>query len=111
MAHRVAEEVDVELDDIWLYIARQSGSIVIVGKGQPEDVHRLFIGEHGLRELSYVVSDDLFREYQILETPYAVLLDQMGRVAVRRGLKTLPIWNCSCAQATSISQRSQASLV
>jgi plasmid stabilization system protein ParE len=32
MAHRVAEEVDVELDDIWLYIARQSGSIEIAGK-------------------------------------------------------------------------------
>jgi toxin ParE1/3/4 len=32
MAHRVAEEVDVELDDIWLYIARQSGSIEIADK-------------------------------------------------------------------------------
>ena len=32
MAHRVAEEVDVELDDIWLYIARQSGSIDIADK-------------------------------------------------------------------------------
>jgi len=32
MAHRVAEEVDVELDDIWLYIALQSGSIEIADK-------------------------------------------------------------------------------
>jgi plasmid stabilization system protein ParE len=32
MAHRVAEEVDVELDDIWLYIAKQSGSIEIADK-------------------------------------------------------------------------------
>jgi toxin ParE1/3/4 len=32
MAHRVAEEVDVELDDIWLYIARQSGNIEIADK-------------------------------------------------------------------------------
>lgn len=32
MAHRVAEEVDVELDDIWLYIAKQSGRIEIADK-------------------------------------------------------------------------------
>jgi toxin ParE1/3/4 len=32
MAHRVAEEVDVELDDIWLYVARQSGSVEIADK-------------------------------------------------------------------------------
>jgi toxin ParE1/3/4 len=32
MAHRVAEEVDAELDDIWLYIAKQSGSIEIADK-------------------------------------------------------------------------------
>jgi toxin ParE1/3/4 len=29
MAHRVAEDVDLELDDIWLYIAKQSSSIEI----------------------------------------------------------------------------------
>ena len=29
MAHRVAEDVDLELDDIWLYIAKQSNSIEI----------------------------------------------------------------------------------
>jgi plasmid stabilization system protein ParE len=29
MAHRVAEDVDLELDDIWLYIAKQSSSIDI----------------------------------------------------------------------------------
>jgi plasmid stabilization system protein ParE len=29
MAHRVAEDVDLELDDIWLYPAKQSGSIDI----------------------------------------------------------------------------------
>ena len=27
MAHRVAEEVDFELDDIWLYLAKQSVSV------------------------------------------------------------------------------------
>ena len=32
MAHRVAEDVDLELDDIWLYIAKQSGSIEIADK-------------------------------------------------------------------------------
>lgn len=32
MAHRVAEEVDAELDGIWLYIAKQSGSIEIADK-------------------------------------------------------------------------------
>lgn len=29
MAHRVAEDVDLELDDIWLYVAKQSSSIEI----------------------------------------------------------------------------------
>jgi hypothetical protein len=29
MAHSVAVHVNVELDDIWLYIAKQSASIVI----------------------------------------------------------------------------------
>lgn len=29
MAHRVAEDVDLELDDIWLYVAKQSSSIDI----------------------------------------------------------------------------------
>ena len=32
MAHRVAEEVDLELDDIWLYTAKQSGSVEIADK-------------------------------------------------------------------------------
>jgi hypothetical protein len=32
MAHRVAEEVNVELDDIWLYVAKESGSIAIADK-------------------------------------------------------------------------------
>jgi toxin ParE1/3/4 len=29
VAHRVAADVDFELDDIWLYIAKQSGSVEI----------------------------------------------------------------------------------
>ncbi len=32
MAHRLAEEVDVELDDICLYIAKQSGRIEIADR-------------------------------------------------------------------------------
>jgi toxin ParE1/3/4 len=32
MAHRVAEDVDAELDGIWLYIAKQSGSVEIADK-------------------------------------------------------------------------------
>jgi len=32
MAHRVAKEVDFELDDIWLYTAKQSGSVEIADK-------------------------------------------------------------------------------
>ena len=32
MAHRVAEDIDRELDDIWLYIAKQNGSIEIADK-------------------------------------------------------------------------------
>jgi toxin ParE1/3/4 len=32
MAHRAAEDVDLELDDIWLYVAKQSGSIETADK-------------------------------------------------------------------------------
>jgi toxin ParE1/3/4 len=32
MAHRVAEDVAAELDGIWLYIAKQSGSVEIADK-------------------------------------------------------------------------------
>jgi len=32
MAHRVAEDVDLELDDIWLYTAKQSGSVEIADR-------------------------------------------------------------------------------
>lgn len=32
MAHRLAPEVESELDDIWYYIARESGSIEIADR-------------------------------------------------------------------------------
>ena len=32
MAHRLAPQVEVELDDIWYYVARESGSIEIADR-------------------------------------------------------------------------------
>ncbi len=43
MAHRLAPEVQGELDDIWHYIATQSGSIEIAGRVIDAIVGRFFL--------------------------------------------------------------------
>jgi plasmid stabilization system protein ParE len=55
MAYRVAEDVDRELDDIWLCIAKQSGSIEIADKvvdsiAEDEDASILHVF-HGSRDI------------------------------------------------------------
>jgi hypothetical protein len=36
MAHRVAPQAEAELDDIWYYVAKESGSIAIADRWQRE---------------------------------------------------------------------------
>ncbi len=47
MAHRLAPQVEVELDDIWSYIARDSGSIEIADRLTDSITDRFFLlGNH-----------------------------------------------------------------
>ena len=47
MAHRLAPQVEVELDDIWYYIARDSGSIEIADRLIDSITDRFFLlGDH-----------------------------------------------------------------
>lgn len=43
MAHRLAPEVESELDDIWYYIARESGSIEIADRLIDSITDRFFL--------------------------------------------------------------------
>ena len=61
MAHRLAPQVEVELDDIWYYIARDSGSIEIADRLIDSITDRFFLlGDH-----PYVgrLRDDLRRQH------------------------------------------------
>ncbi len=46
MAHRLAPQVAVELDDIWYYIARDSGSIEIADRLIDSITDRFFLVSH-----------------------------------------------------------------
>jgi toxin ParE1/3/4 len=43
MAHRVAPAVEADLDDIWLYVARESGSIEIANRLIDTITDRFFV--------------------------------------------------------------------
>jgi toxin ParE1/3/4 len=43
MAHRIAPEAEVELDDIWYYIAKESGSTEIADRVIDSITERLFL--------------------------------------------------------------------
>ena len=43
MAHRLAPEVETELDDIWYYIARESGSIEVADRLIDSITDRFFL--------------------------------------------------------------------
>ncbi|MDR3417085.1 MAG: type II toxin-antitoxin system RelE/ParE family toxin [Nevskia sp.] len=43
MAHRLAEEAGRELDDIWLYVAKESGSIEIADRVIESIAERFFL--------------------------------------------------------------------
>ena len=46
MAHRLAPQVEFELDDIWYYIARDSGSIEIADRLIDSITDRFFLLSH-----------------------------------------------------------------
>ena len=54
--------------------------IVIAGDGSKADYQRL-IGQHGLSGVPTVLSEALGRAFGVSKLPYAVLLDEAGRVA------------------------------
>ncbi|KPF93652.1 methylamine dehydrogenase [Novosphingobium sp. AAP83] len=54
--------------------------IVIAGDGSKADYQRL-IGQHGLSDVPTVLSEALGRAFGVSKLPYAVLLDEAGRVA------------------------------
>lgn len=54
--------------------------IVIAGDGSKADYERL-IGQHGLNGIPTVLSEALGRTFGVSKLPYAVLLDEAGRVA------------------------------
>lgn len=54
--------------------------IVIAGDGSKADYQRL-IGQHGLNGIPTVLSEALGRAFGVSKLPYAVLLDEAGRVA------------------------------
>jgi toxin ParE1/3/4 len=43
MAHRLAPEVEAELDNIWYYIARESGSVEVADRLIDSITHRFFL--------------------------------------------------------------------
>lgn len=54
--------------------------IVLAGDGQ-EAAYRAMRAEHGLEDLPLLLSEALGRSYGVSKLPYAVLLDDTGRVA------------------------------
>lgn len=54
--------------------------VVLAGDGDAS-AYRRMAGEHGLEDLPMVLSEALGRSYGVSKLPYAVLLDEAGRVA------------------------------
>jgi methylamine dehydrogenase accessory protein MauD len=54
--------------------------IVLAGDGNPTAYHRL-TNEHGLEAVPLVLSEALGRAFGVSKLPYAVLIDEEGRVA------------------------------
>lgn len=62
---------------------RESGwmDLVLASDGGAEDAHRDYVGRHRLEAIPYVVSEALGRTYGVARLPYAVLIDERGRLA------------------------------
>ena len=54
--------------------------IVLASDGQPEQ-HRAFVRDKDLGKFPYVLSEQLGRSYGVAKLPYAVLIDQAGKLA------------------------------
>jgi methylamine dehydrogenase accessory protein MauD len=54
--------------------------VVLAGDGEPR-AYRAMVSEHGLTEVPTVLSEALGRAYGVSKLPYAVLLDEAGRLA------------------------------
>lgn len=54
--------------------------VVLAGDGEPR-AYRAMVAEHGLTEVPTVLSEALGRAYGVSKLPYAVLLDEAGRLA------------------------------
>ena len=56
-------------------------SIVLASDGDDLAEHQAFVAEQGLAEFPYAVSETLGRAYGVGKLPYAVLIDEGGRIA------------------------------
>jgi methylamine dehydrogenase accessory protein MauD len=54
--------------------------LVLAGDGEP-NAYRAMVAQHGLEEVPLVLSEALGRAYGVSKLPYAVLLDESGRLA------------------------------
>lgn len=57
---------------------RATHDVVLVSLGGDETTNRAFVARHKLSDIPYVVSSDLGLAYQVLTTPYGLLIDQQG---------------------------------
>lgn len=55
--------------------------LVLASDGGTEDAHRRYVARHKLEAIPYVVSQALGRSYGVARLPYAVLIDERGRIA------------------------------
>ena len=55
--------------------------LVLASDGGGEDAHREYVRRNGLEAIPYVVSEALGRAYGVARLPYAVLIDEGGRLA------------------------------
>ena len=55
-------------------------SVILASDGGEIDAHRMFVQAHGLDAFPYVVSEVLGVTYGVSRLPYAVLIDEAGRV-------------------------------
>ena len=83
MAHRVAPEAEAELDNIWYYVAKESGSIEIADRLIDSITERIYllaghphIGRHRDEDLRPGLRSFTVGEYIII---YGVLLRRMCR--------------------------------
>ncbi len=56
-------------------------NILLVSDGEDRAVHETFAASKGLAALDYVLSEALGRAYGVSKLPYAVLIDESGRIA------------------------------